>query len=48
MPVDADKVRDAHGNRLTDVEVTFRIRFPGGEQGRCGPGAAARGGEEVT
>ncbi len=31
--MDADKVRDADGNRLTDVEVTFRIRFPGGEQG---------------
>ncbi len=31
--VDADKVRDADGNRLTDIEVTFRIRFPGGEQG---------------
>jgi putative redox protein len=31
--VDADKVRDAAGNRLTDIEVTFRIVFPGGEQG---------------
>jgi putative redox protein len=33
VPADADKVRDADGNRLTDVEVTFRIRLPGGEQG---------------
>lgn len=31
--VDADKVRDADGNRLTGIEVTFRIRFPGGVQG---------------
>jgi putative redox protein len=31
--VDAEKVRDADGNRLTGVEVTFRIRFPAGEQG---------------
>src|SRR5712692_7721051 len=31
--VDADKVRDAEGNRLTAVEVTFRIRFPDGEKG---------------
>jgi putative redox protein len=31
--VDAEKVRDADGNRLTDIEVTFRIRFPAGEQG---------------
>jgi putative redox protein len=31
--VDADKVRDQDGNRLTDIEVTFRIVFPGGEQG---------------
>jgi putative redox protein len=31
--VDADKVRDTSGNRLADIEVTFRIRFPGGEHG---------------
>lgn len=31
--VGAEKVRDADGNRLTDIEVTFRIRFPAGEQG---------------
>ena len=31
--VDATKVRDEAGNRLTDIEVTFRITFPAGEQG---------------
>jgi uncharacterized OsmC-like protein len=31
--VDADKIRDADGSRLTDIAVTFRIRFPAGEQG---------------
>src|SRR5260370_2690339 len=30
---DADKVRDADGNRLTDIAFTFRIRFPAVEQG---------------
>jgi putative redox protein len=31
--VDADKVRDQSGNHLTDIVVTFRIRFPDGEDG---------------
>ena len=31
--VDADKIREAAGNRLTDIVVTFRIKFPDGEQG---------------
>ncbi len=31
--VDAEKVRDAAGNHLTDLLVTFRISFPGGEAG---------------
>ena len=31
--VDAEKVRDAGGNRLTDIAVTFRLRFPAGERG---------------
>ena len=31
--MDADKVRDANGKSLTDVEVRFRVRFPGGERG---------------
>jgi putative redox protein len=33
VQVDADKVREPSGNRLTDIEVIFRITFPGGEQG---------------
>jgi len=31
--VDANKVRDEAGNHLTDIVVTFRIRFPDGERG---------------
>ena len=31
--VDGEKIRDAAGNRLTDLQVTFRITFPAGEQG---------------
>ena len=31
--VDAEKVRDDAGNRLTDIVVTFRIKFPAVEQG---------------
>ena len=31
--VDAEKVRDDAGNHLTDIVVTFRVKFPGGEQG---------------
>jgi uncharacterized OsmC-like protein len=31
--VEADKVRDAGGNHLTGIAVTFRIAFPPGEQG---------------
>jgi putative redox protein len=33
VQVDADKVRDEDGNRLTGIEVTFRISFPEGEAG---------------
>ena len=33
VEVGAEKIRDAGGNRLTDITVTFRIRFPGGEGG---------------
>src|SRR5690606_10530643 len=33
VQVDANKVRDASGNRLTDIEVTFRVVFPDGEAG---------------
>jgi putative redox protein len=31
--VDANKVRDETGNHLSDIVVTFRIRFPDGEDG---------------
>ena len=31
--VDATKIRDENGNRLTDIELTFRISFPAGEHG---------------
>jgi putative redox protein len=31
--VSAEKIRDASGNRLTGIEVTFQVRFPAGEQG---------------
>jgi putative redox protein len=31
--VDADKVRDEGGNRLTDIEITYRVTFPAGEAG---------------
>ena len=30
---EADKIRDAHGNRLTGIVVTFQIAFPGGAGG---------------
>ncbi len=33
VQVDAEKIRDAEGNHVTDIVVTFRIRFPEGEQG---------------
>ena len=33
MDAEADKVRDAEGNRLTGIEVTYRLTFPGGEGG---------------
>jgi putative redox protein len=31
--VDAEKTRDAAGNHLQDIVVTFRVKFPEGEQG---------------
>ena len=33
VQVDADKVRDESGNRMTDIQVTFRITFPPGADG---------------
>jgi len=31
--VDAEKVRDAAGNHLADIVVTFRVKFPAGDRG---------------
>jgi len=31
--LDAEKVRDEAGNHLTDILITFRIKFPAGERG---------------
>jgi putative redox protein len=31
--IDAEKVRDADGNHLADIAVTFRLAFPASEQG---------------
>ncbi len=49
--VDAEKVRDAAGNRLTDIAVTFRISFPDGEQGDAArailPGAVQKSHERL-
>jgi putative redox protein len=33
VDAEADKIRDAEGNRLTGIEVTYRLAFPGGEGG---------------
>src|ERR1700753_3184891 len=33
ITVEADKIRDAEGNRLTNIEVTYRVTFPAGEDG---------------
>jgi putative redox protein len=33
VDVDADKIRDEDGNRLTNIEVTYRVTFPAGEAG---------------
>jgi putative redox protein len=33
IAVDADKVRDEDGNHLANVEITYRITFPAGEDG---------------
>ena len=33
VTVEAEKVRDENGNHLTDIVVTFRVRFPEGERG---------------
>jgi putative redox protein len=33
ITVDAHKIRDAGGNRLTDIALTFRVAFPDGAGG---------------
>jgi putative redox protein len=33
VDVGAEKIREADGNRLTDITVTFRVVFPDGEGG---------------
>jgi putative redox protein len=33
VAVEAEKIRDDQGNRLTDITVTFRIKFPSTAQG---------------
>lgn len=33
VTVDADKIRDEQGNRLTDLVVRFAVEFPAGEGG---------------
>jgi putative redox protein len=38
VQVDANKVRDEDGNRLTDIEVTFRIAFPDTPEGDAARG----------
>ena len=46
VDVDAEKVRDALGNRLTDIAVTFHVSFPEGASGDAArellPGAVRR------
>jgi len=46
VDVDAEKVRDALGNRLADIAVTFHVAFPEGEGGDAArallPGAVRR------
>lgn len=33
--VDGEKARDTNGNHMTDLAVTFRVRFPEGEAGEA-------------
>ena len=33
VEVDANKVRDAGGNHVTDIAVTFKVTFPDGQGG---------------
>ena len=51
VEVGAEKVRDALGNRLTDLAVTFHVAFPEGEGGDAArellPGAVRRSHESL-
>lgn len=44
-----DKIRDASGNRMENLEVTFRVRFPAGPEGDAAretlPGIVAKSNE---
>ena len=46
VEVEAEKIRDALGSRLTDIAVTFHVAFPDGEGGDAArellPGAVRR------
>lgn len=42
VEVDAEKVRDAGGSALRDIEVTFDLVFPPGEAGDAARGVVAR------
>ena len=33
LTAEGEKVRDEHGNHLTDLRITFDVRFPEGEDG---------------
>jgi putative redox protein len=33
VSIEAEKIRDDQGNRLTDLTITFDVRFPEGEDG---------------
>jgi putative redox protein len=41
IAVDADKIRDGGGNHLANVEITYRITFPAGEDGDRARGVLA-------
>ena len=51
LDVTAEKGRDEHGNRLSDIEVTFHVSFPEGEGGDAArkllPGAVRRSHESL-
>ena len=42
VTMDGEKIRDQHGNRLTDLVLTFRVEFPDDEGGRAAEGVLPR------